>query len=118
MKIHNELPRFVDCMRAWAEPPGEDEFRTRYMEPLAPLLAPMLEDFGRYGRPGLYHALTGLAWDAYRAEALTIDPEREEQRAARCVERVEKLLGLTLEGDATSLLHDPAVRAAYLGEAT
>ena len=25
---------------------------------------------------------------------------------------------ITLEGDADSLLHDPAVRAAYLGEAT
>jgi hypothetical protein len=100
VKIHNELPRLLDCIRAWPAVPSEAEFRRLYLDPLEPLLSPMLEDFGKYGRPGLYAALTGLAWDEYRAEALTLDPEREQQRLARSITRVEQILGLPLEGDA------------------
>jgi hypothetical protein len=100
VRIINELPRLLKCLQEWESLPERGEFERAYAEPLAPWLTPMLEDFrARFGA-GLYDAIRGLNWRAYRKRALTLDPQAEEARLRRQMEGVEKLLGFKLEGEA------------------
>jgi hypothetical protein len=100
MRIHNALPHFLECLRAWEVPPAPDALHEKYVRPIADLLGPMLEDFASYGRDGLETAFEDLDWPAYRAEALTLDPAREESRLRRAIGGVEGLLAVPLSGEA------------------
>jgi hypothetical protein len=99
VKIYNFLPHLLDCLRGWDKLPTERQFG-EYLKPMDELLRPMLEDFeGRFGG-GMYPVLEGLNWESYRTEALALDPAGEEARLKKHIAAVEKLLGVTLQGEA------------------
>lgn len=98
MKVHNFLPHLLEALKSWREPPAEKEFAA-FLAPMESLLRPMLNDFGSRYHHGLYAVLQGLNWEAYRTEALLLDPEREERRVRTHIKNVEQLLGLELKGE-------------------
>ena len=91
MNIHNELPRLLHCLRKWETCPTAHEFARDYAEPLATLTGNFFDDF--------YEEVAAIDWPAYRAEALKLDPAREEQRVRTRLAEVESLLSLKLQGD-------------------
>jgi hypothetical protein len=99
VKIHNELPRLLDCLSRWEKLPPEREFQERYLDPMEPLLRPMLEDFSSFRGIRFYEYVRGLDWAPYRAETLDLDPQAEERRLRRELAAVEDLLGVELEGE-------------------
>lgn len=99
MKIVNFLPQLLAALGKWKDTPTEDEFRRDYFDAVEPTLRPMLEDFGTRFGGSLYEIVQGLHWEEYRAETLILKPEREERRARRHIDAVEKLLGVKLEGE-------------------
>lgn len=96
MKIHNHLPRFVECMRRWRTPPGLDDFVREYYAPLEAQIGILFDDGGA---ASFHEELFGLNWELYREEALRLDPGAEETRLRANLARVEGLLGLALEGE-------------------
>ncbi|MCO5170280.1 MAG: hypothetical protein M9894_28425 [Planctomycetes bacterium] len=95
MQIHNQLPLLLGCLRRWEARPSLAAFEAEYFAPLARWLAPTFIDGRR-----LYLALLELNWPAYRAEALALDPTREEARLRRRIADIEALFGVTLGGQA------------------
>jgi hypothetical protein len=100
MQIINQIPLLLSCLKKWESCPTEAEFDQTYLKPMEPWLAPMLEDFGSYGRPGMASVLTSLNWKEYREEAMRIDAANEEKRLRAQIEKVESLLGVSLKGEA------------------
>ncbi|MCW8140050.1 MAG: hypothetical protein KIT58_14220 [Planctomycetota bacterium] len=95
MQIHNHLPLLLDCLRRWEARPSLAAFEAEYVAPLSRWLSSTFIDSRR-----LYLALADLNWPAYRAEALALDPAREEARLRRRLADVEALFGAPLGGQA------------------
>lgn len=96
MQIHNFLPRLVDCLKRWEQPPSVDEFVREYYEPMASDVGVVFDWDGAD-----FHSLVhDVDWPKYRAETLTLDPAREEKRLLRQIEAVERLFEMPLEGEA------------------
>lgn len=100
MKIVNELPKLLECLKTWPTTPTRADYDQMYGKPLEPWLKPMLEDFWARFSGGPYETLKALDWAAYRKVAIALDPASEEARLRRQMEGVEKLLGFQLEGEA------------------
>jgi hypothetical protein len=95
VKIHNELPSFLSVLRKWKVPPKYEEFVSEYLNPQEPLIGVVFDD----GRADFYSALADLDWQAYREEALRLDPKKEELRVLKHLRDVEKLFGFELSGE-------------------
>lgn len=98
MRVYNFLPHLIKALGEWKTIPAENEFAL-FMSPLEKWLRPMLDDFGSRFHQGLYSVIEGLNWDAYREEALKLDPVAAEAKVNKHLSAVEKLLGLKLEGE-------------------
>lgn len=104
MLVHNALPHLLECVERWERFPAPAEF-AGYIDPIAPLIGPMLADFRGYRGSDLYplaHAELSepAAWASYRARVRKLSPEREEARLRAQIRGVEQCLGIRLEGEA------------------
>jgi hypothetical protein len=100
MKIINELPRLLDCLKSWERAPTREQFARDYAEPMQDWLSPMLGDFWARLGTGPFEAIKDLDWAAYRKKTLLLDPKAEEERLKRQIAGVEGCLGYPLEGEA------------------
>jgi len=99
MQIHNKLKLLLECLERWETLPSREEFEKSYLNPLLPLLRPMLEDFTGRFRYSLYDALESLNWEQYRKEALLLSADTEEKRIKQHLAAVEKLFQFELQGE-------------------
>ncbi len=94
MRIRNHLPILIDCLARWERPPTLADFSERYYTPMAT----QFED--AFGDARDMHALVNdVDWKRYRAEALKLDPVREEERVRCHLADVERLFGFELQGE-------------------
>jgi hypothetical protein len=100
MKVINLLPVLLERLREWESPPKKAELAKHYLAPMEEWLKPMLEDWELHGGEALAEVVAGLDWKEYRESALELDPAAEEARLLRQIRGVEKLLGVTLSGEA------------------
>jgi hypothetical protein len=91
MRVWNRIPLLLECLARWERPPGAARFRSEYAEPMRDIAGGFFDDF--------HEVLEGLDWQAYRREALGLDPVREEARVRAHLTAVEQLFGFELSGD-------------------
>jgi hypothetical protein len=96
MRIHNLLEPFVQCLKRWESAPSLTELQDGYFKHLEPWVqGAFFVDEAR----GFHEAAHDLNWAEYRAETLSLDPEREEARVRKHLRDVEALFGFKLRGE-------------------
>ena len=103
MEIHNYLPVFVKCLRRWEKAPSAKVFNAEYYDVIRDMAAPMMADFSGYLGADFHSVIADLDWPAYRAEAMTLNPEHELGRVRRYLQSVESLFGVKAQGEVVLL---------------
>jgi hypothetical protein len=96
VKVHNLLPKLIDCLSRWERPPTERQFLEEYFYPIAGHIGELFDGDGSY----FYTIIEDLDWPSYRLDTLKLSPEKEERRLMTQMLGVEKCLDLKLEGEA------------------